>query len=84
MARLLSIASIFFCLEIGLFLVFIPWSELWEGNYLLTYIPSIRPIVLHTVFRAAVTALGVIDILIGLSELRHLVRSFRLPDRTAE
>jgi hypothetical protein len=79
MGRLLSIASIFFCLEVGLFLMFIPWSELWEGNYLLTYIPSFRPFVVHPLFRVAVTALGGIDILIGLSELRHLIRSFRAP-----
>ena len=84
MARLLSIASIFFCFEIGLFLVFIPWSELWEGNYLLTYIPSLRPFILHTLFRTAVTALGGIDILIGLAELRHLVRMLKIHDRTAE
>jgi len=83
MSRLLSIASIFFCFEIGLFLVFIPWSELWEGNYLLYYVPNFRPIILHTFFRAGVTTLGGIDILIGVSELRHLVRSLRV-SHTAE
>ena len=77
MSRLLSIAAIFFCFEIGLFLVIIPWSELWEGNYLLLYIPNFRPLILHTFFRAGVTALGGIDILIGISELRHFVRSLR-------
>ena len=84
MGRLLSIASIFFCFEIGLFLVIIPWSELWEGNYLLTYIPTFRPVILHSVFRAGVTALGGIDILIGLSELRRFVKSLRTPNRTLE
>jgi len=84
MGRLISIVSIFFCFEIGLFLVIIPWSELWEGNYLLNYVPAFRPIVLHTVFRAGVTALGGIDILIGISELRHLIRSLRATDRAAE
>ena len=79
MSRLLSIAAIFFCFEIGLFLVFLPWSELWEGNYLtLYYIPNFRPLILHTFFRAGVTTLGGIDILIGLSELRHFVRSLRV------
>ena len=84
MGRLLSIASIFFCFEIGLFLVIIPWSELWEGNYFLNYIPAFRPVVLHTFSRAGVTALGGIDILIGLSELRNFVRSLRAPTRTME
>lgn len=78
MSRLLSIAAIFFCFEIGLFLVIIPWSELWEGNYLLLYIPNFRPFILHTVFRAGVTSLGAIDILIGISELRRFLRSLRV------
>ena len=83
MSRLFSIAAIFFCFEIGLFLVFIPWSELWEGNYLLYYIPNFRPLILHTFFRAGVTTLGGIDILIGISELKNFLRSLRT-DRTAE
>ena len=84
MGRLISIASIFFCLEVGMFLMFIPWSELWEGNYLLTYIPTFRPLIVHPVFRAGVTALGGIDILIGISEVRHLIRSYREPKRIEE
>jgi hypothetical protein len=84
MNRLLSVASIFFCLEIGLFLIIIPWSELWESNYLLNYAPGLRPAVLHTSFRAGVTVLGVIDIFIGLSELRHLIRSMRAPSGIME
>ena len=84
MGRLLSIASIFFCFEIGLFLVFIPWSELWEGNYLLNYVPAFRPVILHSLFRSGVTALGGIDILIGISELRHFVKSLRTPARLTE
>jgi hypothetical protein len=84
MGRLISIVSIFFCFEIGLFLVIIPWSELWQGNYLLNYVPAFRPLILHSFFRAGVTALGAIDILIGASELRQLIRSLRTSGRTAE
>ena len=83
MSRLFSIAAIFFCFEIGLFLVFIPWSELWEGNYLLYYIPNFRPLILHNFFRAGVTGLGGIDILIGISELRRFIRSLRV-DQAAD
>jgi formate/nitrite transporter FocA (FNT family) len=82
MGRLVSIASIFFCFEIGLFLVFIPWSELWNSNFLLNYAPWIRPLILHWSFRTAVTLLGGFDILIGISESYRLVRSFRDQKRT--
>jgi hypothetical protein len=77
MNRLIAVAAVFFCFEIGLFLVIIPWSELWEGNYFLQYIPRFRPLIVHPVFRAAVTTLGIIDILIGVSELRNLIRALR-------
>lgn len=77
MNRLIAVAAVFFCFEIGLFLVIIPWSELWEGNYFLQYLPRFRPLIVHPIFRAAVTTLGGIDILIGVSELRNLLRSIR-------
>ena len=37
MNRLVAVAFILFCFEIGLFLVFVPWSALWEHNVLLAY-----------------------------------------------
>ena len=84
MSRLLAAASIFFFFEIGLILIVIPWSELWEGNYLLYYVPRLRPLILHDIFRALVTALGGIDIIIGFSELRLFLKSLRVPDRMPE
>jgi hypothetical protein len=84
MSRLFALASVFFCFEIGLFLIIIPWSELWEGNYLLSYVPSLRPLVLHDLFRSAVTALGGIDILIGIVELKHFIKTLRVPNRISE
>jgi len=77
MKRLFAAVSIFFCFEIGLFLIIIPWSELWEGNYFLQYIPALRFAVIHPIFRSAVSILGVFDLLIGFSELRYLVRLLR-------
>ena len=48
MNRLLAVAFILFCFEIGLFLVFVPWSGLWEHNVLLTYSIYLRGILLNT------------------------------------
>jgi hypothetical protein len=81
MGRLLAVAFILFCLEIGLFLIFVPWSGFWETNFLLNYVPVLRPVVLNNFFRGAVTGLGAIDILFGLQELKLLLRSFRTPNR---
>ena len=84
MSRLLAIAFILFCFEIGIFLVFVPWADLWNNNFILGYIPALRPLVMNFSFRGAVSGLGVIDILIGLSELKHFFKSFKVADRAAE
>ena len=59
-------------------LVFVPWSGLWDSNLLLDYISILRPLVLHKVFRAGVSVLGVVDIGIGLAELRYFLKSFKV------
>ena len=84
MSRLLAIAFILFCLEIGLFLVFVPWSGLWEHNFLLGYVPLLRGLILNNFFRGAVSGLGVIDMLIGITELAFFVKSFRIVNRPTE
>jgi hypothetical protein len=70
-------------MEIGLFLIFVPWSGFWETNSLLNYVPVVRPFVLSNFFRGAVTGLGAIDIVFGLQELKLFLKSFRAPKRAA-
>lgn len=79
MHRLLAVAFILFCFEIGVFLLFVPWSGLWDSNVLLDYVSILRPLVLHNVFRAGVSLLGAIDVFIGLAELRYFIKSFKVP-----
>jgi len=78
MSRLLAVAFILFCFEVGLFLIFAPWLPLWESNLFLDYVSYLRPFVLNNIFRAAVTILGAMDVFIGLAELRYFIRSFRV------
>jgi hypothetical protein len=81
LSRLLAIAFILFCFEVGLFLILVPWSGMWDDNVLLDYVGFLRPVVLHQVFRGAVSLLGAVDILIGLVELRNFFRSFKIANR---
>jgi len=80
MNRLLAVAFILFCFEIGLFLVFVPWSNLWEHNALLIYLP-LRALLLNNFVRGGVSGLGVIDVFLGLGELTRFWKSFRFIGR---
>ena len=62
MNRLLAVAFILFCFEIGLFLVFVPWSQLWEHNVLLGYSFHLRGFLLNNFLRGAVSGLGLVDL----------------------
>jgi len=82
MNRLLAVAFILFCFEVGLFLIFVPWSTLWESNVLLTYSFSLRNFLLNNFVRGAVSGLGLIDVVLGLAELAVFWRSLRVVNRT--
>ncbi|MEW5979181.1 MAG: hypothetical protein AB1898_25580 [Acidobacteriota bacterium] len=69
--KLLVAGFIFFCFELGFFLLIFPWSEYWENNFFLSYLPSIRELVLNNYFRGAVSGLGIVDIALGLWEAFH-------------
>jgi hypothetical protein len=75
-SRVIAVGLILFCFEIGFFLVFVPWSVLWENNLLFTYAPRLQAFLLSTIVRSGVTALGLLNFLIGISEIRRFVRSF--------
>lgn len=57
------------CLEIGVFLLLVPWSTVWERNYFLDLHPWLRPLLLDPAVRGAVAGLGLANVYVGLSEL---------------
>lgn len=82
MNRLLAVAFILFCFEIGIFLLFVPWSGLWEHNLLLNWYFSLRGLLLNNFVRGAVSGLGIVDLLLGLNELARFWKSFRVVNST--
>ena len=84
MNRVLAIAFILFCFEIGLFLMFAPWSDLWNNNFLLSFSPSLRAFALNNFVRGAASGLGFIDCVLGMSELYRFGKSLRIFNRTPE
>jgi len=81
MNRLLAVAFILFCFEIGLFLVFVPCSGLWDHNVLLGYSFTLQHLLLNNFVRGAVSGLGVVDLVLGLGELSRFWKSLRIINR---
>ncbi len=71
MNRLLRVVLILLCFELGVLLVFIPWSYTWERNYFLNRYPALIPYLLNPSVRGAITGLGVLDIVLAGGLLRR-------------
>lgn len=75
--KLASLLLILLEFEVGILLVFSPWSVFWESNGLLGHFPSIQGLVLHNCFRGAVSGLGLVLIVFGCIEVFHLTTAGR-------
>ena len=69
MTRLLRFLLILLCFEIGVLLVFVPWSPFWERNYFLHRYPDLVPLAQNNFVRGAISGLGFLDILIAAGAL---------------
>ena len=50
------------CFLLGVLLIFLPWSGVWERNYFLNHYPSWVPFLLNPSVRGAISGLGLLDI----------------------
>ena len=57
--------------ELGVLLIFLPWSSQWEHNYFLTRYPELIRILLHPSMRGLISVLGVLDIFVAVSLLKR-------------
>ena len=65
MNRILRALLVVLCFELGVLLLYLPWSAFWEQNYFLTHFPALRRVTLDPSFRGLVSGLGVLDILVA-------------------
>jgi hypothetical protein len=72
--RLLRISLALFTFEVGIFLVFFPWTPSWDVNYFQSLSPAIRDLWMQPSFRCALTGLGFVNIYIACLQA---VYSFR-------
>jgi len=71
MNRLLRVVLVLLCFELGVILVLIPWSPVWERNFFLDRYPQLIPVLLNSYLRGAISGLGLLDIWIAAGLLRR-------------
>jgi hypothetical protein len=78
MRRLLIIAYIVFCFEVGVFLFVFPWVSLWGKNYFLNHHPLFADIARNYFLRGAVSGIGLADVWLAFYELWRFRRALGL------
>ena len=64
-------------LETGFFLILVPWSSVWNLNFLLGPLSSLQPALRSHYVRGAVSALGVVNLWMGFAEAWMLIQMGR-------
>jgi hypothetical protein len=64
--RLLLVA---FFLEVGFALIVVPWSAFWDRNYFAVALPLVGAVIGNDFVRGAVSGVGVVNVVTGVSEL---------------
>lgn len=71
MNRALRVVLLLVWLELGLLLILLPWSGVWEANYFLNRYPALIPIMLNPYLRGAISGLGLIDAALAAEAFRR-------------
>lgn len=72
-----NILYIAYSLEVGIVLLYLPWSASWDNNYILYLYPQIRLFVANPFFKGAVLGLGIVNILIGFHEIGQIRKAWK-------
>ena len=74
--RILRVILLLLWLELGLLLILMPWSEVWDVNFFLYQYPALAIFLKNPYLRGMISGLGVMNVLFALEAFR---RDGRLP-----
>ncbi|MBK9168071.1 MAG: hypothetical protein IPM24_11480 [Bryobacterales bacterium] len=72
--KLFALVFIVFCLELGVILLVLPWSEYWDNNFFSNWAPGWHDLWKNEYLRGAISGLGIVNIYISFSELFRMRR----------
>jgi len=63
-----------FAIELGVFLVMVPWTGIWERNVFARMVPQWYGVWISPYMRGAVSGVGLLNLWVALSEVMSLRR----------
>ena len=75
--RLGTLLYLFYLFEVGLFLLVVPWSALWEGNYFALQLAWVGAVCRNPYARGAISGLGLLHLVAAVRDSRAFIRSER-------
>ena len=70
--RFLRVIIVLVLFELGILLVFLPWStQYWDHNFFLGRYPELIRYLLYPAVRGLISGLGVLDIIVAINLLRR-------------
>jgi len=76
MSRIVRVPILLVWLVLGLILIAVPWSDLWDTNYLFYQYPAMGLLLKNPFLRGAISGLGFMNVLLSLEAFRHRVATF--------
>lgn len=67
--RLMRVVFAFAWFDLGLLILVLPWSHLWESNSLLARYPGLIPFALSGFVRGAISGVGLLDMVMAADAL---------------
>jgi hypothetical protein len=71
MSRLLRVLLVSLWLVLGLALILVPWSDVWDANYFLYQYPALALFLKNPFLRGTISGLGFLNVLLSLEAFRH-------------
>ena len=73
LSRLFRVIILMVWLELGLTLVLVPWSDIWEANYFVYQYPAAGLYLKNPFLRGAISGLGFVNVLLSIGAFRRRV-----------
>jgi hypothetical protein len=69
-SRILRIVLLLLWFELGVVLILLPWSDVWDVNYFLYQYPTLGFLLKNSYLRGMISGLGIMNVIFALEAFR--------------